>query len=401
LKERTKAVLQVRVMDIRGLVLINSEAEPGTEPNRFGGVPLGLLEVAGKSALMRTAERLRKFGVGPVTAVIEDFSSVPARGIEPGEPGLTSIFSSRDRFWRTAENAFNELVQAGAEIVILIKIGAYQEMDFERFVQLHLDNNSRVSQLSYEGQPLEVFCISASRRNDAASLFRTSLSKCRVDCPLVELTGYLNPLRNTGDLRDFAIDVLSMRTETCPTGIQIKPGVWVAPGAHIEKGARVIAPAFIGSGARIRSGSVITRCTSVERHAQVDCGTVVENSSLLANCYLGAGLDLAHSVAGMGIIANLRRGATALISDYKLIRSTTQAVTPNFLSSARELVSFLPRQLWRGVFGSRVQQPDLNVTLHQTSPALGKAAGYEAPACNTGAADEFPNFVAVRTHGNQ
>ena len=103
-------------MDIRGLVLINSEAEPGTEPNRFGGVPLGLLEVAGKSALMRTAERLRKFGVGPVTAVIEDFSSVPARGIAQGEPGLTNVFTSRDRFWRTAENAFNELVQAGAKL---------------------------------------------------------------------------------------------------------------------------------------------------------------------------------------------------------------------------------------------------------------------------------------------
>lgn len=388
-------------MDIRGLVLINSESESGTDPNRFGGTPLALLDVAGKSALMRTAERLRKSGVGPVTAVIEESSNIPARGLGQGEPGLSSVFTPRDRFWRAAENAFNELVQAGAEIVILIKIGAYQEPDFEKIIQNHLDQNCRVSQLSYLGEPLEVFCISASRRNDAASLFRTNLSKCRIDCALVEQTGYFNPLRNAGDLRQFAIDILTLQTETEPAGSQMKPGVWMAPGAYVEKGARVIAPAFIGSGARIRSGAVITRCTTVERNSQVDCGTVAENSSVLANSYLGAGLDLAHSVMGMGVIVNLRRGATALISDTKLVKSITEAAAPKFLSSAKELVAFIPRQMWRGLFGSRAQQPDLSTTLHQTSPALGKAAGYEAPACNAGAAEEFSNFVAVRTHGNQ
>jgi carbonic anhydrase/acetyltransferase-like protein (isoleucine patch superfamily) len=388
-------------MDIRGLVLINSESETGTEANHFGGTPLGLLDVAGKSALMRTAERLRKSGVGPVTAVIEDVIAAPGRGLSQGEPGLTSVFSPRDRFWRTAENAFNDLVQSGAEIVILIKIGTYQEADFDKVLQHHLDNNCRVSQLSHQGEPLQVFCISASRRNDAASLFRTNLSKCRIDCQLVEQNGYFNPLRNAGDLRQFAIDIVTLQTETSPAGTQVKPGVWMAPGAHVEKGARLVAPAFIGAGARVRSGAVITRCTTVERNSEIDCGTVAENSSILPNSYLGAGLDLAHSVMGMGVIANLRRGAIALISDTKLIKSTTETAAPNFLSSAKELLTFIPRQMWQGVFGSRVQQPDLSTTLHQTSPALGKAAGYEAPACNAGAADEFSNFVAVRTHGNQ
>jgi carbonic anhydrase/acetyltransferase-like protein (isoleucine patch superfamily) len=387
-------------MDIRGLVLINSEAESGTEPNHFGEVPLALVDVAGKSALMRTAERLRKFGVGPVTAVIEEAPTISVRGLQ-GEPGLTSMISPRERFWRTAENAFNDLVQAGAEIVILIKLGCYFEPDFDAVIQSHLDHNCRVSKLSYEGLPLEVFCISASRRNDAASLFRTNLSKCRTDCEIVEQNGYFNPLSNACDLRQLAIDILTLQTDTSPAGQQVKPGVWIARGGHVEKGARVIAPAFIGAGACIRSGAVITRCTVVERNSEIDCGTVVENSSVLANSYLGAGLDLAHSVMGMGVIANLRRGATALISDVKLVRSLSDSAAPNFLSSAKEFVRFIPRQMWRGIFGARVQPADLNTTLHQTSPALGKAAGYEAPACNAGAADEFSNFVAVRPHGNQ
>src|SRR5450432_3086406 len=220
-------------MDIRGLVLINSEAESGTEPNHFGEVPLALVDVAGKSALMRTAERLRKFGVGPVTAVIEEAPTISVRGLQ-GEPGLTSMISPRERFWRAAEN------------VILIKLGCYFEPDFDAVIQSHLDHNCRVSKLSYEGLPLEVFCISASRRNDAASLFRTNLSKCRTDCEIVEQNGYFNPLSNACDLRQLAIDILTLQTDTSPAGQQVKPGVWIARGGHVEKGARVIAPAFIG-----------------------------------------------------------------------------------------------------------------------------------------------------------
>src|SRR5256885_813574 len=160
---------------------------------------------------------------------------------------------------------------------------------------------------------LQIFCISASRRNDAASLFRTQLTRCRTECPLLEHEGYFNPLADARDLRQFAIDVLIRQTQTCPAGAEAKPGVWIAPGALIEKGARILAPAFVGSFARVRSGAVITRCSSVERHAVVDCGTVIENSTVLPFSYVGAGLDLAHSVAGMGRIVNLHRDVTVEI----------------------------------------------------------------------------------------
>jgi hypothetical protein len=389
-------------MDIRGLILINS-AGVGTEENaQFSALPFGMLDVAGKNPLQRVSELVKKFGIAPVTAVIEG-ESWNARMLAKSVTEVEAAIVPSDRFWRSAENAFNDLAQSGAELVLLVRLGAYAELDFEKFIQFHLDNHCRVSQAAHYGRPLEIFCISASRRNDAASLFRSQLSKCRSECPQFEHSGYVNPLSDAHDLRQLAVDILTLHTETAPAGEQIRPGVWVSRGANIEKGARLLAPAYIGSRARIRSGVVITRCTSVEHHAQVDCGTVIENSSVLPYCYVGAGLELAHSVAGFSRIANLRRLSTVKVYDEKLLRHLAAASGNGLLASAADLVTYVPRQFWRGVVGqTKAPQPDLNTVLRQTSPTLGHTAGYRAPACNTEVANEFPsNFVVARTNGNQ
>lgn len=390
----------MREMDIRGLVLVNSADGNSEHHAPAAPLPYGLTEVVGKTPLQRVAERLQKFGSYPVTAVIEGLAYSAA--LKPVR-GLTTVTTAPDRFWRSAENAFNDLAQSGAELVILVRLGAYAELDFEKLVQFHIDGHCRVSQVAHRAQPLEIFCISASRRNDAASLFRSQLTKCRTESPLFDHFGYTNFLASALDLRQLAIDILTLKTDTAPSGEQIKPGVWVAAGAQIEKGARVLAPAFIGSRARVRSAAVITRCSSIEQYAQVDCGTVVENSSVLPYCSVGAGLELAHSVAGFAYIWNLRRACTVQITDEKLVRHIAATSGNRLLASAADLVTYVPRQFWRGVVGQRkVQQPDLNTALRETSPTLGKASGYQAPACDTTAANEFPpNLAVARTNGNQ
>ncbi len=387
-------------MDIRGLLLVNSGDTGENDLSFLASDPLGVLEIAGKTPLERIAERMQQFGIVPAAAVVET-AAFPANPGTSFPSGLNYVAASPSRFWRAAENAFNEMAQSGAELVVLVRLGAYAELDFEQLVQFHLDRGSRVSQVSYQGQTLDVFCISASRRNDAASLFRSQLSRCRSECPLMEHTGYINHLSDARDLRQFAIDILTRQTQTCPAGEEIKPGVWVGAGAMIEKGARFLAPSFIGRQARIRTGAVVTRCASVEHHAEVDCGSVVENSSVLPYCYVGAGLDLAHSVAGMRQVANLRRNVTVEISDPKLIDLISVTSGKKFLSSAAELLTYLPRAAWTSISGTRQPEPDLNAALRKTSPALGKAAGYEAPACDTEAAHKFPDMVVARRYGHQ
>ncbi|HEU4414933.1 MAG TPA: hypothetical protein VFT65_09150 [Candidatus Angelobacter sp.] len=382
-------------MDIRGLLLVNSGNLREEDQAFHASGPLGVLEVAGKSALQRTAERLQQCGITSITAVIES-TAFPLARTFAGPAGLNYVVSTPERFWRTAENSFNDMAQSGAETVVLVRLGAYAEVDFEKLVQFHLDRGARVSQAGREGRALEIFCVSASRRNDAASLLRSQLARCRSECPQMEQAGYLNPLADARDMRQFAIDILTRQTQTCPTGNEIKPGVWVARGAMIEKGARVLAPAFVGSLARIRAGAVVTRCSSIEHHAQIDCGTVVENSTMLPYCSIGAGLDLSHSVAGMGHIANLRRDVVIEVSDAKLMATISATSGKKMLSSAAELLTYIPRAAWQGMFAAGKEQPDLNTALRKTSPALGGAAGYETPACDTEAAHKFPDMIAAR-----
>jgi hypothetical protein len=388
-------------MDIRGLLLVNSGNTGEKDLSFPASGPLGVLEIAGKTPLERMAERMQQFGIVPVAAVVET-AAFPAHPGISFPSGLNYVAASPDRFWRAAENAFNEMAQNGAELVVLVRLGAYAELDFEQLVQFHLDCGSRVSQVGYQGQSLDIFCISASRRNDAASLFRSQLGRCRSECPLMEHAGYINHLSDARDLRQFAIDILTRQTQTCPAGEEFRPGVWVNAGAMIEKGARLLAPSFIGRHARIRTGAVVTRCSSVEHHAEVDCGSVVENSSVLPYCYVGAGLDLAHSVAGMRQVANLRRNVTVEIPDPKLIDLISATSGKKFLSSAAGFLAYLPRVAWTSIFaGSKQPEPDLNTALRQTSPALGSAAGYETPACDTEAAHKFPNMVVARRYGHQ
>jgi NDP-sugar pyrophosphorylase family protein len=384
-------------MDIRGLLLANSEHMEG------GGqaeLPLATLDVVGKSTLQRMAERLQQYGISSVSAVVE---TAVASGVRNSglSSDVTCVSVAPDRFWRTAESVFNDMAQSGAELVILIRLGAYAEVDFEKLVQFHLDRQERVTQMASDAHKLEIFCISASRRNDAASLFRTQLAHCRSECPLLQHEGYLNLLASPRDLRQFAIDILTRQSQTCPAGKEIKPGVWTAPGAMIEKGARVLAPAFIGSTARIRSGAVITRCSSVEQHAEVDCGTVIENSTVLPFSYVGAGLDLAHSIAGMGRIVNLYRDVSVTIFDTKLIASMSATSRKRLMTSAAEVLSYLPRLALQGMFSAKAGQPDLQATLRQTSPALGTAAGFETSACDTEASHKYPNMVVARRYGHQ
>jgi hypothetical protein len=386
-------------MDIRGLLLVNGEAI-GTPDQAPASALMGAMDVAGKSALERMAERMRQYSISSISAVVETGPSFVARDGQARDTNF--IIAPPERFWRTAETTFNEMVQGGAEVVVLVRLGAYAEPDFEKLVQFHLDQGARVSQMSLGAERLEIFCISASRRNDAASLFRTQLARCRSDCPLLQHDGYFISLAGPRELRQFAIDILTRKTQTTPAGDEARPGVWIASGALIEKGARILAPAFIGAAARVRSGAVITRCSSIERHAEVDCGTIVENSTILPFSYVGAALDLGHSVAGMGRIANLRRDVDVAVPDPKLVGLMPVTSGKRFLAAAAEVLIYLPRLAWQSMFAvAKKPQPELQTTLRQVSPVTGDAVDFETTPRKPEAAQEFPNMVVARRYGHQ
>src|SRR5512143_1092190 len=257
---------EVHTVDVRAIILIGGLGKSDARGEEsFAGSPLATCEVLGKSVLARVADRLQAQGVNAISVVSESsLSEVP-------DSVADSMGSLNGSFWRTAECAFNDAAQAGAEAVLVLRMGGYAEFDTDEFLQRHLDARAHVTRaFDAAGTPLDIFLINASRRNDAAYLFRHRLQQTRAVSGHWVFRGYYNPLAGARDLRLLAVDGLLQRAQLKPAGVQVRPGVWIARGAQVDRRARVLAPAYIGQGARIRAGSVVTRCSVIEHHAEID-----------------------------------------------------------------------------------------------------------------------------------
>ena len=361
------------------------------ENESFAGSPLATHDVLGKPVVVRVVERLKAQGVNTISVTSESPMAGSAR------LPVEWTDAPAGQFWRVAENTFSDIAQAGAEAVLVIRMGGYSEFDVDDFLQRHLDGRAHVTRVvDVSGAPLDMFMINASRRNDAAYLFRHRLQQMRSLCGQWVLRGYHNPLATARDLRALAVDGLLQRAQLKPAGIERRPGVWVARGAQIDRRARVLAPAFIGAGARIRATAVVTRCGVVEHHAEVDSGTVVENATVLPYTYIGAGLDIAHAVAGGKKLRHLRRNVEVEIADPKLMGMRSQHAPLRALESAASLAAFLPVQIFRGLFASaRREQPAELPTAVKTPSAI------KTPAEASSEASSFANFAVARRYGDQ
>jgi NDP-sugar pyrophosphorylase family protein len=386
----------VHTVDVRAIILVGGLEEAATRSDEsFAGLPLAMHEVLGRTVVARVVDRLQAQGISAIAIVNE--SAVPDR---LPKAVASSTAAPNGSFWRAAEAAFNDLAQAGAEAVLVIRMGGYCEFDTDEFLQRHLDARSHVTRaVDAAGSPLEMFLINASRRNDAAFLFRHHLQQTRALCGNWVFRGYTNPLADARDLRLLAVDGLMQRAQLKPAGDEVRPGVWIARGAQVDRRARVLAPAYVGQGARIRAGAVVTRCSAIEHHTEIDGGTVVENSTVLPYSYIGPGLDLVHTVAGSRRVVHLPRGVEVEINDPKLMDIRSQHAPLRVMASAASLASFLPVQFFRGLFAPshRDQPKELPAAVQAPSAAIKTPAGFEGTESSS-----FPtNFAVARRYGDQ
>jgi hypothetical protein len=392
-------------MDIRAIVLTGVPAEShngsfstsADSQETFSGIPLGLIAMLGRPVLHRLADRLSKSGIDSISVInaADPFASLVA---EAYRPDLRWKNISPDQVWRAAEDEFNELVQAGAELVIVIRLGGYAEVEIDPLLQFHFDRRNHTTQVIAADGPLDFFVLSGSRRNDAAFLFRNRLHKMRVSTPTFITHSYVNRLRTSADFRRLTLDSFALKTPIDPAGEQVRPGVWIGKGAKVDRSARLVAPCYIGDYARVRAGSLITRGSSLEHHSVVDCGSVVEASTLLPFSYLGAGLDLAHSVVGFRRIASVKYHTELDVEDSTLVSSISSVSAVRTLGHAANLIAFLPRQMIRSFLGGRSLRPS------QVDPEC-PPANFDPAAVTKAAVQDrqplTPSVVGVREYGNQ
>ena len=190
-------------------------------------------------------------------------------------------------------------------MVLVVRVGPYVEVDCEEMIQHHIDQRccDNPWRWTRRAQALELFVVSAPSA-------RATPRRCSKPPA--------NGARDVGDIsrsRDTSIacrmrlsstsgdDGLLERNAIRPVGKEAQARrLGRRAGAQIHRNARIVAPAYIGAHAKVRASALITRGSVVEQHAEVDCGTVVENSTVLPYTYMGAGLDVMHSVVGLSAL---------------------------------------------------------------------------------------------------
>ena len=391
-------------MDVRAIVVVEAHSDAAEETGSaeaFAGMSCALADVLGKPLVFHLIDRLKKQDIRAVSVVTD----APADLWPVGTAVNGSwVCSSREQLWKTVEQVFTNFTESGAELVLVIRLGAYAEIDYNDLLQFHLDRQAHItSAVDEEGLALHVYAVSASRRNDVAFMFRHRFQQFRPGLQLYSFSGYINRLSSPNHLRQLAIEGLMRRIQIAPEGEQIKPGVWLGRGAQVHRRARVLSPAFIGAGSRVRASAVVTRCTALEHHTVVDCGTVVENVTTLPYTYLGAGLDVTHAVVGHNKLFNLKRGVEVEFADPRLIGEASSRAPLRALGSLLSLASFFPAQLLRGLFAPSHREcpPSLPEAIAAPAAALESPAPIKAkaPAVDAG---EFPSqLVIARRYGNE
>lgn len=389
-------------MDLKALILVGAPVASDTPQQMMAGVPFACLDVLGATVLERIAQRLRSIGLSQLS-LISNAGPEARPYIERAtlKAGFDAVSAADDTFWQSAEDAFEQFRQSGTDLVLILNVGSYVELDYEQLIQHHIKKRCRMTTVTGpDGKGLGIFLVDGSRRGDANTLFRSGLQKVRDDCERFIAKGYVNALRSPSDFRRLAIDGLLERNAVRPFGKEVKPGVWVGDGARIHRKARVLAPAFIGSYSKVRAASLVTRNSVIEHHSEIDCGTVVENSTILPYTYVGAGLDVMHSVVGFRQISHLVRDVAVEIEDAKLVGGASTNTVFRTLGSAAALFAVLPKQACRGLAaGVRKLKPVRLPESQETTPNNLATPEANAPVSGQEVGDFSANFAVVRRYG--
>ena len=399
-------------MDVAAIIIVSARREEfnatgvdhraGAASEAFAEVPIALLDVVGKSVAHHVTDRLRRAGVEAITALT---AVRPCERQASGEVDAPSYLPAND-VWQAAEEAFFAYASEGVENVLLLRLGPYAEFDLPDLLRFHSGHRQNATLIFDDNGPLDAAVVQAVRRTDAAFLIRSGLRAARLPAEPYVTPAYVNRLENAHDLRRLAQDALLMRCEIRPLGRELKPGVWVAEHARIHRTARLLAPAFVGGHAKLRAASVVTRCSVVEHHAEVDCGTVLEDTTVLPYTYVGAGLDASHAVAGFGRLVHMRRNVEVEIADSRMLGTVSTSAWWRTIKTAASLAGYLPAQTIHGLLhGGRRMRPataaesDPESSPPRQRPALEPSS---APVSASDSGSEFGgDFAVVRRYGNE
>jgi carbonic anhydrase/acetyltransferase-like protein (isoleucine patch superfamily) len=212
-----------------------------------------------------------------------------------------------------------KFVRQGVERLLLIKLKSYAEMDLADLLRFHSDRGNPITEAQDARGELGVCLldrIALHSATDEAASYRAT------DCGQTpyQFNGYAKRILSATERQELVGDGLTGACAMKPLGTQIRDKVWVGEGVKIAPSARIIGPVYIGARTTIGAGATVGPFSSVEHDCVIDCGTTVEQSTVLPNSYLAPGLLIRNSQVDGRHLEHLRWGAVADLQPAKLGR---------------------------------------------------------------------------------
>jgi NDP-sugar pyrophosphorylase family protein len=283
--------------------------------------PLTCVEILGRSVIERSIERFVKADVETVSVQVQ-------AGAVDRLPTFRTAFGNvdiriADDVWTGVVKALQQFSEDGIDYAFVCRASAYMEVDLVDLFQFHRQTRQAVTRASDNEGFLDLWisCCGESAQAMFADPETTPRKGKDGGWPVTYFVKeYVNRLVHPRDLRRLVADAFRRRCEVIPVGQEIRPGVWVDEGAQIDRRARIVAPAYLGCGSAIKEDTLITRFSNIESFSFVDYGTVIEDSSILTNTYVGIWLDMCHAVVEGNQLLNLAHNVSLEIADPSLIR---------------------------------------------------------------------------------
>lgn len=321
-----------------------SSVAGSTIPGPFAEGMLPFIELLGRSLVEHAIDHLRTAGVTVTSLIVPPdlATSIPNFRSPLGNVNVRVT----DDAWSAVVQILESYWKIGCDCALVAKPTAYIEADLTDLLDFHRQGERTVTRASDREGPLDLWVINCdpAAEADGGSLIAALLHPDFFPASYF-VREYVRRISHPRDFRQLATDVFLGRCHLHLIGEQIRPGVWADRGVEIRRGARIVGPAFLGRQCTIGERVVITRFSNVECDSHIDYGTVIENSSILPNTYVGIWLDVRHSVVHGNKLLNLERDVLVEVSDDRLLRSNLAArPTPRVSAPKRAYGTSQPQE---------------------------------------------------------
>ena len=204
--------------------------------------------------------------------------------------------------------ASSSLIKQGIEQLLLIRLGAYAELDLLDILQFHRQSHNLTTEVFDQRGPLGVEIV--HRASVTRDYVERRQMRNKLDGSRYRFHGYANRLCSAQMYRDLVCDALRRKCALRPRGTQLGEGVWVGEQTRIGDSVRLVGPCFVGDGTVLEEGVTVGPFASIENDSIIDCGTTIEGASILPQTFLAAGLKVRHSIIDGAHLEHLETGTT-------------------------------------------------------------------------------------------